>query len=77
MVVSGYSFGDEGVNARIVDWTYGRRGRRLVIIDPCLDSAKERLSQHWGRWVEEGALFSLAQGIESTSWDDVLRLVSV
>ena len=34
MIICGYSFGDKGVNGEIVNWYYGKRGRRFVIIHP-------------------------------------------
>jgi len=75
MVVSGYSFGDVGVNAQIRNWVYGSRGRRLVVVDPHAGNVINRFQSHWFDWKAAKAAFSMRQGIEHATWDDVLRLV--
>ncbi len=37
LIVCGYSFGDKGINTAVIEWYYGKRGRRFLIIhpDPC------------------------------------------
>jgi len=32
LVISGYSFSDQGINSRIINWLYGSRDRKIVII---------------------------------------------
>jgi hypothetical protein len=78
LVIAGYGFGDIGVNARIINWMYGRRGRRLVVIDPQVERAKDSpgVWAHWDRWLEFGVLFPLRQLIECTAWTDVLAAMS-
>jgi hypothetical protein len=75
MVVSGYGFGDMGINARIMNWIYGRRGRRLVVADPHAGNVMNRFQSRWFEWKSAKAAFSVPQGIEDTTWDDVLRVV--
>jgi hypothetical protein len=74
MVISGYSFGDEGVNARVTHWVYARRGRRVVVIDPCLSNARTQLRSRWNIWQDHGVLFTVPRRIEDTSWEEVIGL---
>ncbi len=32
LIISGYSFGDQGINSRIINWLYGTRDRKIIII---------------------------------------------
>lgn len=32
LIISGYSFGDQGINSRIINWLYGMRDRKIIII---------------------------------------------
>ena len=60
MVVCGYSFGDKGINTEIIDWIYGKRGRRLVIIHPNPDclicNARRAIRKNWPVWKKNGSI---------------------
>jgi hypothetical protein len=32
LIISGYSFGDKGINSRIINWLYGNHQRKIIII---------------------------------------------
>jgi hypothetical protein len=76
MVISGYSFGDTGVNARIDAWVTGSRGRRLVVVDPRPDSAERGLWGHWKTWVSCGVAHAIPRCIETVTWDEVRKVIS-
>jgi hypothetical protein len=53
LVISGYSFGDQGINSRIIDWLYDSRDRKIMIIhkeaDEMLKNARPAIKSiyHW------------------------------
>lgn len=75
LIIAGYSFGDKGINARIVDWMMASRARRIVIIDPDSDLLKKKargaIGNRWEDWFNAGRLHVLSKGIESTSWSEI------
>jgi len=75
MVIAGYGFGDRGINARIVHWMYGHRGRRLVVIDPALEKTKDSpgVREFWETWLEPAEPLTLPRGVEDIRWEHVLR----
>jgi len=75
LVSCGYGFGDKGVNERILQWLYGDRKRRIVLIEPKPDelqrSARPAVSLKWDMWCKAGTLTIIPKGIEEVSWDEV------
>ena len=77
LVVCGYSFGDKGINSEIIEWLYGDRKRRLVIIDPAdPDSlrinARGAIQKHWDEWKINGALIIIKKPFENVEIEDFM-----
>ena len=75
LVVCGYSFGDKGINAEIIEWLYGDRKRRLVIIDRSdpdnlLTNARGAIQKHWDVWETNGALITITKRFEDLDIED-------
>lgn len=68
LAVCGYSFSDKGINAQIIDWIYGRRGRRILVIDPDITGLRTRargaIGTKWDAWISEGILRTHESGLE-------------
>jgi hypothetical protein len=79
IVVAGYSFGDAGINARVQNWAVESPGRRMVLIDPCLDDAKRgwTISQnsHWADWQTAKIVVPLRKRIDDVTWAEVLSVI--
>ena len=64
----GYGFGDRGINSELVDWYYGRSGRRFVIIHPEPDSlvenARGAIRKHWGEWERNDSISIIEKRFE-------------
>jgi len=77
LVISGYSFGDKGVNARITDWAYKSRTKRIVIINPDMNELKNNargsIRNKWDSWLEQGKLKLIEKGFEEVSWEEIKR----
>lgn len=75
IVICGYSFGDKGINAELVNWYYEERGRRLVIIHPnpdCLIAtarpAIQRISAEV--WQKNDSISFIAKKLEEVGIDE-------
>jgi hypothetical protein len=71
LAVCGYGFGDKGdkgINSVIVNWLYGRRHRRLVVIhrhpEDLRNSARGAISNKWHSWAESGRLKLVEKWVE-------------
>lgn len=74
MVVSGYGFGDDGINMRIREWMGSSDDRRLVIIDPSPLAAQERFGgwhDTWDNWKGQGKLVVMERGIDRITWTEI------
>ena len=60
IVVCGYGFGDKGINTEIIEWCFGKRERRLVIIHPNPDclicNARRAIRKNWPVWKKNGSI---------------------
>lgn len=77
LIISGYSFGDQGINSRIINWLYGSRERRIIIIHrneqelfrnarPAIDSIIQRNN------VEQTDLIRIIpKWFQETNWSEI------
>lgn len=76
LVICGYGFGDKRINEEIIDWTYRRRGRRLVIIHPCVENlvrnARNAIRTHWNDWEGNNCVSIVSKRFEETADADYL-----
>ena len=81
LVISGYGFGDKGVNSRIIEWVFGDTSRKVIIVDPCMDGLREQarqaISRAWLRLRNERRLIEIPHGVEETSWEEVRSFLTV
>lgn len=75
LFVCGYSFGDKGINTRIMEWMHKNNDRVMIVAhpDPADLKLKARpgIARHWEAWEAQGRLHFLAKGIEEVSWDEI------
>lgn len=81
LVVCGYSFGEKGINQRIVNWLDGKQHRKMAIIDACTEEelwkkARKVMCLGRERWLgnKQLALF-LKNKLECVNWNDVWRRI--
>ena len=74
MVICGYGFGDKGINTEIIEWYYGKRGRRLVIIHPDPDNlvanARGAIRKNWPEWNQNGSNSIISKRFEAVGIDE-------
>ena len=77
LVVSGYGFSDKGINSEIIEWFYGRRGRRIVVIDPHAESLPEQarpaIRNKWEAWKRAGAVACIDKRLECVDTREFLQ----
>jgi len=75
LVISGYGFGDKGINTRIAEWIYSSPDRKIILIhknpEELRASARGAISNKWGDWIKQNKLIILKKWIEETSWDEI------
>ena len=80
LVVCGYSFGDKGINAAVIEWYYEKRGRRFLIIhpDPCelFSNARAAIRSKWhDEWKDNNSIDFMPSRLEKVDVDKFLRII--
>lgn len=79
IIISGYSFGDKGINTRLIEWMYSNNERKIIVIHPEIDklkhSSRGAIYLNWDKWVKDKKMIVIQKGIEEISWDLILKNV--
>jgi len=79
LVICGYSFGDSGINTKIINWMYYSPDNRIIVIhdnpDKLKNGSRGAISNHWDEWLKKGKLKIVKKKIEDTNWSDVKPLL--
>ena len=80
LVVSGYSFGDKGINSQIINWYYTKRGRRLIIIHPkpekLFKNARNAIRSKRQQWIQNGGICLICKNLENVKENEFLEVIS-
>jgi len=75
IIISGYSFGDQGINNRIIDWVYLDRNNRIIVIHPDEEKLKEHLRPailgKWDLWLKSNTMKIIPKYIQDVTWSDL------
>jgi hypothetical protein len=71
LIISGYSFGDEGINNRIVDWLVGNSKRKAIIIDPDPDDIFSKTPTGFADALCRGQVKIFKNKIEEIKWNEI------
>ena len=75
LIISGYGFGDQGINTRIIQWFYSASDNKIIIIHPEPEklkrAARGAISNKWNSWIEEKRLIILQRRAEQISWQEI------
>lgn len=73
LVVSGYGFGDKGINTRLIQWLVLSNRHRMAVVDPAgetlLDRARPAIPLSFSRCQDRWAI--IRSGFEALTWPDV------
>jgi len=80
LIICGYSFGDRGINTKIIDWIYSSPDNRIIVIHDNPDILKNNwrgaISKHWDKWLRENKLKIIKKKIEDTNWSDIKAFIN-
>lgn len=81
IVISGYSFGDKGINTKIAEWLLSSEDKRMIVVHQDERSLKENarrlISKNWDSWKNEGELILIPKWIEDTSWKEIKNIINL
>lgn len=76
LVVSGYSFGDKGINSVLINWLLSNKNNSMLIIHPDISLLRRDVGgailNKWKILVEKKVLRFIEKPFEKTSWNDVV-----
>ncbi len=75
LVVSGYSFGDKGINAAITNWIYSSSDHRIIVIhhepNRLMNNARAAIKLKWQHLEEQNVLKVIPKRIEEVTWQEI------
>ena len=75
LVISGYGFGDQGINSRIFDWLYSSKNNRIILIHNNIESLKKSarpaISDKLDSWISSGIVSHIPKFIEEITWMEI------
>ena len=75
LIISGYGFGDKGINSQIVEWMYESTERGISLIHPtptqCRTHSRGVIMKNWDYWLRDGRLRLIQSRIEDAPWAQV------
>ena len=75
LVVCGYSWGDKGINSRVINWLYKNEDNKIILIHPRPESCKMKsrgaISNKWDSWIKGDRLRIIPKGAEEITWAEI------
>lgn len=75
LIVTGYGFGDQGINSRIINWVYNNSKNKIILIHPNPDQlrmkARKAIDKEWDYWLNIDVLKSIPKYIQQVKWKDI------
>lgn len=72
LIITGYSFHDEGINSWIINWMDSSVQNRVFLIGPnidkTIDNTRHDIKESWGIWQDKKRAFTYQEPIERASW---------
>lgn len=71
IIISGYSFGDKGINDKIFDWLL-TGNNRMIIIDPYVENLRDKMpSILFGEWNKNNKIIPIKEYIENVTLEQL------
>ncbi len=78
LIISGYGFGDKGINTKIIEWYYKNPERKIIVIhkkpDDLKSSSRGAIYGKWDKWIKEGRLIIIEEWFE-ISWNKIQSIL--
>lgn len=80
LIVTGYGFGDQGIDSQIAEWANTSDKSIMVVIHKNPDDLKRGatgiIGNNWDKWLHEKKLLIVEKWIENTSSEDITNILS-
>ena len=82
LIISGYGFGDQGINSRIINWLYGSRDRKIIVIhkneDELFRYSRPAINTVWENDKKDNTdlIRIIPKWIEETSWQEIRGILT-
>jgi SIR2-like domain len=79
LVITGYGFGDKGVNSRLWDWMSSDENTMVLVhkeAERVRDDSRGAIRRAWPEWENAGRLRIVEKWAEDANWDDVRALLA-
>ncbi len=83
LIVSGYSFGDKGINRQLAEWVNSSDQKQKVMVvihsEPkdLKKGAGTDIFMDWDRWLQSKRLVLVPRWIQDTSWKDIKDAIQI
>ncbi len=79
LIISGYSFGDRGINSWLINWLQSAANKRIVLLGPApeqtIEQAPAGIRNNWPKWQAAARVVHYPAAIEAADWSEILSLV--
>lgn len=79
LIICGYSFGDKGINTRLIEWMDGNIQNRILVIHPDLYnlkvSARGAIARNWDTWKKGNRLLTIQDYVENIDWKRIANAI--
>jgi len=79
LIISGYGFGDQGINSKIFLWLYSSMKNRIILIHKDIDilkkTARPAILNKLDTWISRGILINIPKYIEEILWEEIKDII--
>jgi hypothetical protein len=81
LVVCGYSWGDKGINSRVINWVTKGQENKIIQIHPrpqsCKSKARGAIARTWDSWQANDQLRIISKGAEDIKWNEIKEAINI
>jgi hypothetical protein len=80
-VICGYSWGDKGINSRVINWVTKGQENKIIQIHPrpqsCKTKARGAIARMWDTWIANDQLRIISKGVEDIKWNEIKEVINI
>ena len=75
LIISGYGFGDRGINTLIIEWLYSSINHKILLINKnprgLLESSRGSIRNKWLIWKNSKRILFITKKIQNVTWKEI------
>lgn len=81
LVISGYSFGDQGINSKIINWLYCSRDKKIIVVhkneEELFENSRPAIHsiRHWDKKEGTDLIRVIPKWFEETNWQEIKKFI--